>query len=818
MFGNYFKVAIRNIMNNKLYSLLNIIGLAIGLVGAILILLYCYNELTYDSYHKNSERIMRIASHYNFSGREDRYSASSLIIGPLFKDEYPEVEDYARFSNLGRILLKNGNISVYVNNCWAGNQGILNVFTHEFLYGSPNNALTGSNKVILSESFAKKLFRDVNPLEKTVKSGNGDVYKVTGVFKDFPDNTHLKYEAILSEQNYFNSLVAIAGPTYVSPQNHLLLWQVNQLNYVLLKENTNKEAFVQKTKGFFNKYMAASGKTFNSTFAPIMQPLKETHFTNYIWDEPQGKKEDIYIFLIVGLFLLSIACINYMNLSTARSAGRAKEVGLRKVVGAQKSQLVKQFLLESVVVTFIAMFFALILTELLLPTFNQLADKKIEIGLNTPWWMYIGIIMITTIVGIISGSYPAFYLSSIQPAAVIKGTITKGIKGRLIRQILVVCQFSLSIIMIIGTLIVTKQLNYLKSYEVGYNKDNVVIINGVPDSLYAQEYTAFRNEASRQTGVLDIASANSKPAGQQGKLSFSYMSKGKENNLICNLMRVDAHFLDFLGLKFIEGKNFATRDNIHSIGSDTLATNTFPKDFVVNRTLAATMGHLGKAQGQPFYPTGSTDKVNSVIVGVVDDFVYTSLHSNIEPVVFVTTRNPGNQIYIRINAENQKAILTDLERIWRKHFAIDPFEYTFLTNDVQNEYKSEDKLARVFTYFSFMCIFIACLGLLGLASYAAQQRTKEIGIRKVLGGSVCSIIILLTRDFSKLVLISNLIAWPVSYIIMEMWLKRFPYHIEVPILSFVWSALAAFVIAWITVGIIAFKTASSDPVEALRCE
>ncbi len=819
MFGNYFKVAIRNIMKNRLYSLLNIIGLAIGLVGAILILLYSYNELTYDSYHKNADRIMRIGSHFVISGQDDRFAAGSFSIAPLFKEEYPEVEEFARFTNIGQLMLVNQDKRIYESLCYFGNQGILKVFTHEFIYGSSKGALEGVNKVIISESLAKKLFGNVNPLDKTITTGRSAIYKISGVFKDFPDNTHLKYNALFSDDTFISNRKNAGVAETVNIQNLQLLWQVNQMNYILLKENANQEAFLVKTKGFYKKYMEAMGKTFGATFEPIMQPLKETHFQKLMWDVPQGSREYIYIFLIVGLFLLSIACINYMNLSTARSAGRAKEVGLRKVVGAQKSQLVRQFLFESVVVALIAMVLAVILTELVLPTFNQLTDKKIDFGMNTPWWLYLGILGVTVLVGIISGSYPAFYLSSFQPAVVIKGEVTKGVKGRLIRQILVVFQFSLSIIMIIGTLVVTKQLNFLRTHDLGYNKDNILVLSTAPDSLYDKKYTAFRNEALKQTGILDMATASNMPVGEQGKQVFSFEHKGKVSNVGFNFMFVDAHFLDFLGLKFVEGKNFETQDKIHTLGLANIGQRGGnSKLFIVNKSLAVAMGYPGNALGQAFYPTGETDKIGSKIVGVVNDFNYSSLRSLIEPMVFMPNDAPLGTIFVRFDPVNMKANISSLETVWKKYFSIVPFEYVFLNDEIQKQYQNEEKLARVFTYFAFMCIFIACLGLLGLATFAAQQRTKEIGIRKVLGGSIASIVILLTKDFSKLVLVSNLIAWPVTYYLINLWLKRFPYHIDMPVFSFLLAAVSAFVIAWVTVGVIAFKTAASNPVTALRYE
>ncbi len=812
MFSNYFKIAIRNILKNRLYSLLNIVGLAIGLLGAILIILYGYNELNYDNYHKNADRILRIASHYNENETDHWIAGGSFPIAQLFKEDYPEVEEYARFTGVEQLLLINHNIKIYENLCFYGNQGILKVFTHEFIYGTPQGALTGANKVILSESLAKKLFGDVDPLDQTLTTGSKEIYKVTGVFKDFPDNVHLKYNILLSEDTFIYKQISNGEGESVNVRNPELLWQSNQFNYVLLKEKANKSVFLEKTKNFYKKYMEPLGKGYG-TFEPIMEPLKRTHFSKLLWDLPQGNEEYFYIFLIIALFLLTIASVNYMNLATARSASRAKEVGLRKVVGAQKSQLIRQFIFESVIVSFIALFLAVVLAELVLPTFNQWTYKKLDFGLNTPWWLYLGLIGVTGVVGIISGSYPAFYLSSIQPAAVIKGEATKGVKGRLVRQILVVFQFSLSIIMIIGTLVVSKQLKFLRTHELGFDKDNVLVINAVRDSLYEQRYIAFRTEALKQTGILDMATAGNIPIGEQNSNVFAYENAGKTSSNGFYFLVVDANFFKFMGLKFVEGKDFETQDKIHVLGLGLGTTQ-----FIVNEALAKAMGCSGKATGQKFGVRGDTDSNNSKIIGVVNDFNYLSLRSSIAPLVFIPVRRAAGTILVRLDSANIKTNTCTLEKIWNKYFPVEPFEFKILSDEIQKQYTNEEKLAEVFTYFSIMCIIIACLGLLGLATFAAQQRTKEIGIRKVLGGSVGGIIILLTKDFSKLVLISNVLAWPIAYYLVQLWLGHFPYHINTPVMSFLLATVSAFVIAWITVGIVAFKTASMDPVIALRCE
>ncbi len=813
MFGSYFKIAIRNIMKTKLYSFLNIMGLSIGLASVILIILYTYHQLSYDHYHQKADRIYRIASHFTIDGKDDLFAASSFAIAPLFKEIYPEVEEFVRFTNAGELVLTYKDKQHKVERNFFANQSALSIFTHEFSAGNPANALDGVNKVVLSETTAQQIFGEEPAVGKNITTSSGALYKVTGVFKDLPDNVHLKYDALYSADTMYQRIISQAGPEALDYHNPQLLWQINDLSYIVLKENANHQEFLKKAKGFGDKYMNDQGKAFNASFQPIIQNLKETHFCQLQWDMPQGKKEYLMLFVIVGFFIMSIASINYMNLATARSAKRAKEVGLRKVIGAQKNQLISQFLIESVVMTLIALFFALILAELVLPTFNHLAGTKLSIGLHTPIFIYLGIFIVSILVGIISGSYPAFVLSSYQPAIVIKGEVTKGVRGKLVREILVILQFSLSIIMIIGTLVVLKQLNYLRNQELGFNKENVLCVVASRDSLFAQNYQAFRNEVLQNPNIKNVATTNIIPAGEMGKLIFTTSNKGKNVSTGFNYLVADPSFLSLLGAPMVQGKGFDTIDGINYTGPTLDGQAT---EFILNESAAKAIGWEKNAVNQNISPSGNPSL--GKVIGVVKNFNYNSLHNSIEPLVIMPATRVERNVMIRINGEDTPQTLALVEIAWMKHFPKSPFEFRFLEDKIDELYESEVKLSQIFTYFSILCIFIACLGLLGLATFAAQQRTKEIGIRKVMGSSIRSIILLLTKDFSKLVIISNIIALPVSYYLLYQWLNKFPYHISIPVSSFVIAMFSAFLIAWITVGIVAYRAASSNPVEALRYE
>ncbi|HOD54171.1 MAG TPA: ABC transporter permease [Candidatus Cloacimonadota bacterium] len=812
MLSSYFKVAIRNIMKTKLYSFLNILGLSIGLAGLILIILYTYYQMTYDTYHQNADRIYRIASKFSVDGKEDLFAASSFAIAPLFKEDYPEVEDFVRFSNMGDLVLKYNNALYKVSGNYFCEQSVFKMFTHEIIAGSEKDALTGLNKVVISESTAEKIFADEDPIGKNLTNPQGQVYTVTAVFKDLPGNVHLRYNALYSAENLNQRLIALQGPGARDYHNPQFLWQINDMSYILLKSNTNHDAFIKKAIGFGDKYMNEQGKQFNTFFEPLIQPLRDTHYGKLQWDSPAGKKEYIALFIMVGFFLLLIACINYMNLSTARSAKRAKEVGLRKVVGAQRNQLITQFLTESVLIALIALFFALIIAELVLPLFNQMAGTQLSLKSHIPWWLYPSFLILTVLVGMISGSYPAFFLSAYQPAIVIKGELTKGVKGKLIREILVVFQFSLSIIMIISTLVVLKQLNYLRSQPLGYQKENVINIEAARDSVYAQNYVAFRNEILKESTVKGVATSNSAPVGEQGKLIFAYEKNGKTVTVGFNYMVVDPSFLKLMGIPLAQGRNFESVDGVHYSGK---MIETIPTEFVINEAAAKSAGWSNPIN-QKFSNAG--DPNLGKVIGVVKDFNYNSLHNTVEPLALLPSNRVERSISIRISAENTPQTLAKLEVIWGKYFPNTPFDYQFIEEKIDQLYASELKLSKIFTYFSIMCILIACQGLLGLATFASQQRTKEIGIRKVMGSNIRSIIILLTKDFSKLVIISNVIALPLAFFLMNYWLKKFPYHIGIPVSSFIIAMTSGFVIAWLTVGVVAYKAASANPVEALHYE
>ena len=804
--NNYLKIAWRNICKTKLYSFLNVIGLSIGLLGVILIFLYTYNELNYDSYHENRDRIYRISSHFHIDGKDNFMAISSYSIGYLFNEDYPEVENFVRLRGLTQksFLIHDDN-KHYVERVYFADKSLLDIFTHEFVYGSTETAFSKFESIILSESVSKRIFGDKNPIGELVSNEAHDSYIVTGVFKDFPDNTHLKYDVVMSYESAIQRIRESSGEEAVSPYNPNYLWQVNLYTYILLRENAKINDLIEKSAGFYDKYMSELGKQLNATFKPVIIPMKAVHFTNFQWDEPQGKKEYIYIFIIVSIFLIVIASINYMNLATARSMKRAKEVGIRKVLGAQKSQLIKQFIVESVLITLISLFFSMALTELLLPTFNGLTGKQLSFGFSAPLFIFALLFLVVFVIGVLSGIYPAFFMSSYQPVSVLKGEITKSKKAGFVRKILVIFQYALSMIMILSTLVVIKQLNFLRTADVGFDKENVMVINSELFLGYEEKFTSFRDDLLKYTGIKNIATANSDIFSGYGSMVFDIHDEGLVHNTLFNFIRVSPDFFELMGIDFLQGRSF---NSINGKAVDAIFIQQAPLEYIVNESAFKIIKGDKRIN---FHG----NNVPGNVVGVVRDFHYSSLHNPIEPLIFIPVDLHMNVCFIKISDFNQVDYIRER---WNVHFPDIPFEYSFMDSSIEAMYLAELKLSQVFTYFALMCILISCLGIIGLSVFTTQQRTKEIGVRKILGASSFDIVRLLNSEFIKLVNIAALIGTPVAIILMRIWLQSFTYHIDFPYYLILISFVIIWVIAWLTVTAITYKIATAKPVEAIRYE
>lgn len=806
MLKNYLKIAYRHISRNKLYPAINILGLAIGLTCTILIGLFVQNELSFDKHHENYKRIYRLESHFNIQESEDLFAATALPLGPALKLEYPhDVAEFCRFMNMDNNLFQYEEKQIFEENVYFTDSTLTDVFTHEFISGSPEDALNDPNEIILTESFAKRIFGDVDPIGKTLETGHGLIFTITGIIKDVPHNSHLRFEAIAS----FITLKQFFGADRFDSLASEAFWNIGFYSYIMLTENGNIQNVLDAYPDFNEKYIKPVGDKINSKFQLMVQPLADVHLHSHLgYDLPTGNIASVYTFSIVALFLLVIGCINYMNMATAQSANRATEIGIRKVVGAQKSYLRSQFMMESLILTFFALLLAFIATELLLPAFNEIADRHLSFNIAKNLNLVLGIVGIALIVGIVSGSYPAFYLSSFIPVEVLKRKLGKG-KGTL-RKILVLLQFSISIIMIVGTFTVIQQLNFLRDKNLGFDKENVVVLT-VRDTTGVKNLDAFQEELLKHPQILKAGTSSSIPGQGYGILVQRYETlDGTMAEKGINFVFVDNDYIDVMDMKIIKGRNF-----------DPELTTDLEESIIINEACANVLGWgddpIGKKLGFGAGLDGTSTR-DTRVIGVIQDFHYNSLHNNIDPILLLLSDRPLRNISLRIRQENIKNTITYIEEKWNEFCPTFPFEYTFLDDSLNKQYVAEQKIGRVFIYFSIMCIFIACLGLFGLASYTTEQRTHEIGIRKVMGASSQNIVLLLSEIFTKWVILANIIAWPVAYFALNNWLANFAYRIQLSLLTFILSGIIAFLIAILTVLFQSLKASKTNPSITLKYE
>jgi len=808
MFKNYLLSLYRNITRNKFYTALNIIGLSLGIAVAIFILLYVQDELSYDKYHVNYERIYRIESDFTISNKHDLFAIVPIPLGPALKIEFPEIDEFVRFMDVGNTLFRHGEKEYYEESFYIADSTIFKVFTYEFLLGGPKNSLTEPNTIVITEKIAKKFFGNNNPMGDIITSGRGTNYKVTGVIKNLPGNSHLKFDALISTA----TIAAEAGAEDFNSFEPVRFWNIGVYTYLLIKENTSMKSIHEKFPAFYDKYMKSIGDDFNASFKLLSTPLIETHFKQGLGGEqPSGNKAYILIFSAVAVFILLIAAINYMNMATARSANRAKEVGIRKVVGAFKNQLVRQFLSESVVLALIAMLIAMLLVNILLPDFNTLADKTLNFSFSQSPLIFLEIFIITLVIGFISGSYPAFYLSSFLPVRVLKGaTSITGKKGGMLRKILVVLQFFIAIFMIIGTIVIYGQLHFLKNKDLGFDKENLIVME-IQDTTFRSKVQTFKEELLLNPDIISATNSTGVP----GRINWIQVmkveqeSKMEDHTLI--LAQTDYDYVDVMEMEIINGRNFDEK-----MGTDALEA------VIINETAVKEFGWednpLGKKIHYGFELDGSGGRMLKVI-GVVKDFHFRSLHNKIESVILIISERPRFLLSCRIKSENKKEALEFIETKWNEFGAKRPFDYEYLDNSMDDMYKAEEKIGLIIGIATFLTIFIALLGLLGLSSFVAEQKTKEIGIRKVVGASIGNILILLYKEFTLLIFIAFVIAIPVAWWRLEIWLDTsFIYHTSLHWASFLLAGLTAIIIGMAAISYFIIKAASCNPVDSIKYE
>ncbi len=807
MIKNYFKIAWRNLNRNKFISFVNLFGLTVGICCCLLIGIYILNELSYDRYNKNADNVYRIERTF----LNAQTGALSLKLGavappfaPLLQNDFKDIKKVTSILEAGTNPIRYGDNIFNQKDVYFADENLFKIFDFNVLKGNPATALNNPKSVMLTEETAKKLFGNADPMNKVIRLNNQLDFKVTGIYKTLPENSHWHPDVLLS----FNTLKDSA----VYGENNLMTnWGNNAFyTYLLLPDHYNPKKLEAQFPAFQNRYIPPAGKFKASQYSILsLRKLTNIHLYSHTDEELEinGDIKRVYIFSAIALFILLIACINYMNLSSARSVLRAKEIGVRKTAGASKRELVSQFLCESVFITCIAFILAFVLTRLGLPWMNNLSGQQLSIQSLLQWKILICIILLPFVVGILSGIYPALYLSSFQPVQVLKGVIKKGGGSISLRKALVVFQFSISIILIVATVVVFQQLNYIQNKSLGFDKEHIVTLRN--NAGLNHSFQSFKDELLSNSNIKDVALSSRVPSGRLLDSQGSQLNTGNSlepSKADIKNVAADENFIPTYGIKIIAGRNFSK-----DYGMDT-------SSFLLNETAVKALGLKSNedAVGKQFQYGGQ----NGTIAGVFSDFNFESLHQRIIPLVLYESRD-GVSSYNNISVKtsgNVSAALAQIEKSWKKYLPEIPFEYQFLDDRYAKLYQAEDRQSSIFTIFSCIAIFIASLGLLGLSAFTITQRVKEIGVRKVLGASTASIVKLIAKDFLLLVVIAAIIAFPVAWYAMNQWLHAFAYRIDISWWVFIVAAVIALLIAFATISFQAIKAAIANPVESLRSE
>lgn len=800
MLKNYFTIAFRNFKRQPGYTFLNIFGLTLGIAATLFILLYITEESRFDTHHEKADRIYRVSSDITEPDDHFRWAYTQIPLAPQLKQDYPEVEEYVRFIDNGRTRLEHKDRFYFEEKVFMVDSTVCDIFTFNFIKGNQETALIEPNSIALNESVSKRIFGDNNPIGEVLKTSSGREYKVTGVYEDMPLHSHLIAHAMISA----NSNPGFMNPTPGS-------WGgFNLYTYVLLKEGADATTFEGKLPQIIDKHVATIFNQFDIKIKYELLPLTSIHLTSDFQGEaePVGQIGFLYIFGIVAFFILLIACINYMNLSTARATKRSMEVGIRKVLGSERRQLIGQFLAESVLFTLFAIVLSFILVLILLPVFNQTFDVNLSRSLLWSKQVLFGLLGIGILTGVLGGSYPAFYLSSFEPIKVLKGTLAKGTGNPKFRKVLVSVQFAITIFMIIGTGIIFDQMNYLRNKDLGFNKEHVLTFN-LQGQQSRNKYPVIQSKLEQHPKITSVGTSTTSPGDDFGKnLMNAEQENGGMEQYGIDLYGVDYDFFPTLGVEIVEGRNFS-RD----FGTDTTSA------VMINEAMVKRFGWTNPIGKKFQFGTNDTLPMLNVI-GVVKDFHQSSLYDPIAPLLFYIGQNYPN-VHVRINPTSPNDLaqtINTIEKEWSAVFPNTPFEYDFVDESFMDLYESDQIRANIFTLFSILMVLIACLGLLGLAAFSAEQRTKEIGIRKVMGARSTDIVYLLTRDFVFLVTLASIPAFIIAWYFMNKWLDTFAYHTSMNYLFYLVAFLAVAIITLITTGYHALQVANANPINALKQE
>ncbi|GGM79392.1 ABC transporter permease [Dyadobacter beijingensis] len=805
MLSSYLRIALRSLWNKKAFASINIFGLAIGLATCMLILLFVRHELSYDRFNAHADRIFRVTMHGRIGGNEIGLAGASAPAGPALLRDYPGVEAYTRLDGNGTYLVKNGNKKFTEDRVTFVDSNFFDFFSIPLLKGNPKTMLTEPKTIVITESTALKYFGSTDPVGKSLTMGNQGLFRVTGVCRDVPSNAHFHYDFFgsIKSDDVGEKWLSSGAHTYVRLREGYPVEKLRAQSPQLVKKYIGPE--IQEFLGISYEEYLRKGDSFGFQFQPLTTIHLQSNLENEL--EANGNIKYIYIFTAIAAFILLIACINFMNLSTAGSAGRAKEVGVRKVMGSVRQQLMAQFLIESVLLTVFALVVAFILVILLLPGFNDLAGKQFDIQsiLNAPT---IGYALAGCLaVGLLAGSYPAFFLSGFKPIAVLKGSIQAGVKSGWLRNALVTIQFVVSIGMIIGTMVVYRQLHFIQNKNVGFNKDQVLILHDT--HLLGDKAKAFKDELLGLSPVSSVTLAGFLPAGASNSGTDGFIPESAENDITpyrFATYQVDEDYLKTLGIGLSAGRNFS-----RSFGGDSasvLINEAAARQFGWKNPIGKRIRTIGNGQPETkrFY----------TIVGVTKDFHFRSMHERIAPLVMMYGGDLF-QIAVRVKTTDMPGLIKMLEKTWKAN-SDNPFAYSFLDERFNKMYESEMRIGKLFGIFASLAVIIACLGLFGLAAFTTIQRTKEIGVRKVLGASVVSIVALLSKDFVRLVGVAIVIASPLAWYGMNEWLSDFAYKVNVEWWVFVLAGVLAVAVALLTVSFQSIKAALVNPVKSLRSE
>jgi putative ABC transport system permease protein len=797
MLGNYLKVALRNLFKHKAYSFINIFGLALGMASAIMILLFVRYERSYDRFHEKAARIQRVAVRAMIGDTKIRQTHTPAIMTPTLLEHYPEVECSIRFQDsFEGVTIKYGDVAF--NEYWVGSTDaeFFKVFTFPLTAGDPDTALQEPNTVVITETMARKYFKGEEALNRTLTIDGLD-FRVSGVMVDFPDNSHFHFDMLRSLNTYKDR---------IENTN----WFNNSFQtYLLLREGASAAAFEAKFPDLVRNYTTA-GQDFDAWVARgnyweyYLQPLTSIHLHSDLNGEFQANGNAAYVSasFLIALFILLIASVNYMNLATARSANRAQEVGIRKVVGSTRGPLLRQFLAESLSASYLALILAVALVHILLPAFRALTGRALSMPYLESPLVIPALLGLALVLGVFSGAYPAFFLASIQPIKVLRGRLQGGSRNSRLRNVLVLVQFSISIFLVVGTFVVQRQTEFMRSRNLGFNKEHVVVLK-TPVPLEERSRT-FKDQLLALPGISAVSGSTTTPGRPFN--NWGCQAEGLEETITLNMCICDEGYLETMGLEMAKGRFFSRE------------YSTDDRAIVINEAAAALIGWDDPIGKTITYGRDAT----FTVVGVVKDYHYESLHHSVRPGALMAQPGiwSGRETYIsaRIRPGDIPQTLGRIRNVWDTFLKGIPMEYSFLDSDYDALYQNEERTGRIFSVFAALAIGIGCLGLLGLAAFAAEQKTREIGIRRVLGATVPGVMLLLSRDLIRWVALANLVAWPVAFFAMKGWLENFAFRISLSWLFFVFAGLITLFIAWFSTSFQAYKAANTDPVRALKHE